>query len=58
MENFDENKNGMPENNVDEQNVERHYQSYDDYDPYGYYSWEDSIMDALDDDPEAYWNID
>lgn len=31
---------------------------YDDYDPYDNYSWEDSLMDALDGEPDAYWNID
>lgn len=31
---------------------------YDGYDPYENYSWEDSMMDALDGEPDAYWNID
>lgn len=36
------------------------YNSYDDdyYDPYENYSWEDSLMDALDGEMDAYWNID
>ena len=40
---------------IEEENS-RHY--YDDYDPYENYSWEDSMMDALDGEPDAYWNID
>ena len=35
--------------------------TYDDdgyYDPYENYSWEDSLMDALDGEMDAYWNID
>ena len=28
------------------------------YDSYENYSWEDSLMDALDGEMDAYWNID
>lgn len=34
------------------------YQSHDYYDPYDNYSREDSLMDALDGQMDAYWNID
>lgn len=33
------------------------YDPYDDYDCYRGYTMEDSLMDALDDEPDAYWNI-
>jgi len=34
---------------------ERWRNSYYEEDPY---TWEDSMMDALDGEPDAYWNID
>ena len=33
------------------------YDACDDYDCYRRYSMEDSLMDALDGEPDAYWNI-
>ena len=35
-----------------------YYDPDDYYDPYENYSWEDSLMDALDGEMDAYWNID
>ena len=45
---------------IEDIEAEARYNSYDDdyYDPYENYSWEDSLMDALDGEMDAYWNID
>lgn len=37
---------------------EEHYYSHDYYNPYENYTREDSLMDALDGEMDAYWNID
>ena len=42
---------------IDELEAAR-YNPDDYYDPYENYSWEDSLMDALDGEMDAYWNID
>lgn len=37
---------------------EEHYYSHDYYNPYENYTREDYLMDALDGEMDAYWNID
>jgi len=39
-------------------NSDDYYDPSDYYDPYENYSYEDSLMDALDGEMDAYWNID
>lgn len=39
-------------------NSDYYYDPDDYYDPYENYTWEDSLMDALDGEMDAYWNID
>ena len=47
---------------IDELEAASHSNDYYDpddyYDPYENYSWEDSLMDALDGEMDAYWNVD